>query len=222
MLFFDIGANIGKWAVPHVNIYDRVIAIEPSPIAFKKLVENMERLPKCLSRNVVCLNYAVHNTDNKYINFYDCKKHRYSTTNKLWLLDKKSRYYGKEHRVIPCRAIKLDKMIDLYGWPDLIKVDVEGGEYECLQTLTRKVTSICFEWAAEFLDVTLKCMNHLHSIGYRQVFVQFEDIYDFRPLDSEYIKLSKHESIEDVEEIVHHFAQYESKMRLDWGMIWCK
>lgn len=221
MLFFDVGANIGKWAVANVNIYDRVIAIEPSPIAFNKLTENIEALPKCLSRNVICLNYAIYQTDKTFIDLYECKKHRYSTTNNLWLLDKRSRYYGKEHTVVPCRTMKLDRMIDLYGYPDLIKVDVEGGEYECLQTLTRKTKCICFEWAREFLEVTAKCLQHLYAVGFRYIYVQFEDIYNFRPADAEYLKIkSTHQ--DDIADIIEHFAKYESKRRLDWGMVWCK
>lgn len=221
MLLFDIGANIGKWTVANVNIYDRVIAIEPSPSAFNKLTENIEALPKCLSQNVICLNYVIYQSDKTFVNFYECKKHRYSTTNSLWLLDKRSRYYGKEHIVIPCRAMKLDQLIDVYGYPDLIKIDVEGGEYECLQTLTRKVSCICFEWAREFLDVATKCLQYLYNLGFKNLYVQFEDIYNFCPVDTEYIKI-KGTHHEDITGMIEHFAKYEGKRRLDWGMIWCK
>jgi FkbM family methyltransferase len=218
MLFFDIGANIGKWTVSNVNMYDSVVAVEPSPMAFSKLLENIDELPRSLSRNVVCINYAVHNSDDSFINLYDCKKHRYSTTNKMWLLDKKSRFYGKEHNIVPCRPIKLDQMIQLYGEPDLIKIDVEGGEYECIKTLTRYVSLICFEWALEFLDITQKCIDHLYSIGFREIFVQFEDIYNFRPHPCEYIKIDS----TNLHDTINHFAKYDSSKRLDWGMIWCK
>jgi FkbM family methyltransferase len=218
MLFFDIGANVGRWTVSNVNIHDNVIAVEPSPVAFSKLLENIDALPRSLSTNVICLNYAVHHSDESFINLYDCKKHRYSTTNKMWLLDKNSRYYGKEHKIVQCRPIKLDQMIKLYGEPDLIKIDVEGGEYECIKTLSRMVSLICFEWALEFLDITLKCIDHLYNIGFREMFIQFEDIYNFRPHSSEYIKIK---SI-DLPNAITHFAKYEHSKRLDWGMIWCK
>lgn len=218
MLFFDIGANIGKWTVSNVNVHDVVVAVEPSPTAFSKLLENVDALPRSLSQNVLCINYAIHNSDEQFINLYNCKKHKYSTTNKMWLLDKKSRYYGKEHYVVPCRPFKLDQMIKLYGEPDLIKIDVEGGEYECLKTLTNYVPLICFEWALEFLDITKNCLDHLYSIGFREFFVQFEDIYNFRPHPNEFVKI-ENTSLHDA---ITRFAKYEHSKRLDWGMIWCK
>ena len=218
MLFFDIGANIGKWVVSNVNVHDIVIAVEPSPVAFSKLLENVDALPRSLSRNVICINYAVHDSTEPIINLYDCKKHRYSTTNKLWLQDKKSRFYGKEHKIVPCRPIKLDQMLELYGEPDLIKIDVEGGEYECIKTLTKHVSLLCFEWALEFLEITQKCIDYLFSIGFKEIFVQFEDIYNFRPSSSEFIKIES-TSLNDA---IKHYEKYEHSKRLDWGMIWVK
>lgn len=218
MLFFDIGANIGKWTVSNVNIHDTIVAVEPSPVAFSKLLENVDALPRSVSQNILCLNYAVHNSDDKFINLYDCKKHRYSTTNKMWLLDKKSRYYGKEHKIVPCRPIQIDRMIHLYGEPDLVKIDVEGGEYECIKTLSKHIPMICFEWALEFLEITQKCIEHLFALGFSEFFIQFEDVYNFRPHSDEFIKI---ESM-NLNDAITHFAKYEHSKRLDWGMIWCK
>lgn len=219
MLFFDIGANIGAWTVANIDMQNTIVAVEPSPKAFSILKKNINNLPASLSQNVILLNYAVNS--HPTIDFYECKKHRYSTTNKDWLTDKKSRFYGKEYSTIKCNAKTLDSLITLYGMPDLIKIDVEGGEYECLKTLTQKVPQICFEWAQEFADIAYKCICYLFNLGFKLFYVQFEDIHDFKPIDNEYIKLSFIEQI-DLEAIIKHFAKYEPKRRLDWGMIWCK
>ncbi len=32
--------------------------------------------------------------------------------------------------------ITINKLIECYGVPDLIKIDVKGGEYECISLLT--------------------------------------------------------------------------------------
>jgi FkbM family methyltransferase len=219
MLFFDIGANIGAWTVRNVNHHNSIVAVEPSPTAFSVLKHNMNNLPSVLSDNVILLNYAI--SSEPVIDFYECKKHRYSTTNKDWITDKKSRFYGKEFSVIKCKAKTLDSLLTLYGMPDLIKIDVEGGEYQVLKTLTQKVPQVCFEWAQEFADITHKCICYLFNLGFKYFYVQFEDIYDFRPSEDEYIKVSSIEQV-DVEAIIKHFAKYEPKRRLDWGMIWCK
>ena len=41
-MFFDIGANIGKWSLSNVNNCEKIIAIEASPYTFKRLVDNYE------------------------------------------------------------------------------------------------------------------------------------------------------------------------------------
>ncbi|MEI7736962.1 MAG: hypothetical protein WCI49_15945, partial [Ferruginibacter sp.] len=40
-LFFDIGANIGNWAKSNMLHYDKIIAIEASESAYKKLKETI-------------------------------------------------------------------------------------------------------------------------------------------------------------------------------------
>jgi FkbM family methyltransferase len=212
MLFFDIGANIGKWSVSNVNSIDKIIAVEASPRAFSILRENIDMLPRSLSHNIILLNYAVSNE--KEVDFYECKKHRYSTTNIDWVADKKSRFHGKEYTTMKCKTITLDKMIDLYGVPDLLKIDVEGGEYECLQTLSQKTPYICFEWAMEFLDLADKCLLYLYQLGYNYAFVQYEDMYQFRPRDCDY------KPIEEMGDMLKLFPN--RGRRNDWGMIWCK
>jgi FkbM family methyltransferase len=219
MLFFDIGANVGAWTVANINLHNTIVVVEPSPTAFSILRQNIENLPSSLSPNVIFLNYAI--SHDNTIDFYECKKHRYSTTNKDWVINKKSKFLENEYATIKCKTKTLDSMIALYGMPDLIKIDVEGGEYQCLQTLTQKVPKICFEWVQEFADITHNCICYLFDLGFRQFYVQFEDNHDYPPCEDEYIKLSDAEQI-DIEAIVKHFAKYEANRSLDWGMIWCK
>ncbi len=49
-MFFDIGANIGNWSLSNVNLCDKIIAIEASPITYKKLVNN------CKNDKIILLN----------------------------------------------------------------------------------------------------------------------------------------------------------------------
>jgi predicted RNA methylase len=34
-MFFDIGANIGKWSVANIKRCDKIVTIEASPITFE-------------------------------------------------------------------------------------------------------------------------------------------------------------------------------------------
>ena len=65
-------------------------------------------------------------------------------------------------------TITLDKLVRAYGTPDLIKIDVEGYEYEVLQGLSEKQKIICFEWHEEEYENLLKIVAHLQKIGYNK------------------------------------------------------
>lgn len=203
-MFFDIGANIGKWSLSNLNNSPKIIAVEAAPKTFHELTMNTREYS-----NIICLNFAVCNTEKEYIEFYECVCDTLSTLNKDWLESEKSRFYNYPYNTIKCKTISIDKLIEIYGIPDLIKVDVEGGEFYCISSLTQKVNSLCFEWAAETNDVTIKCLDYLVSIGYNEFSTQFEDDYLYRPTiytDINSIKNSINKAIP----------------KKDWGMIWAK
>src|SRR5437868_5634039 len=113
----------------------------------------------------MCLNYAVSSSQEDFITFYDCDANTLSTSNIDWLQSSKSRFFCyTPYQTIKCKTISIDRLIELYGVPDLIKIDVEGGEYDTLKSLTAKAKNICFEWAAEMNDITLNCIQSIQII----------------------------------------------------------
>ena len=99
----------------------------------------------------------------------------------------------------------------MYGVPDLIKIDVEGGELDCIKSLTRKVNTLCFEWASETNDITFNCLDYLHQLGYHKYFIQFEDEYTYKPDDSLYYDINTAKD-----------KLSRTIVKQDWGMMWCK
>jgi hypothetical protein len=93
--------------------------------------------------------------------------------------------------------------------PDLIKIDVEGGEYTCIKSLTQKVKCLCFEWAAETIDITFNCLDYLYTLGFCNFYCQNGDAYDFRPT-----------IFYDIQNIKQKISLMIPKK--DWGMIWCE
>ena len=132
------------------------------------------------------VNYAVCNNNGADIKFYQAEADTISTINKDWLTSEISRFYNQPYREITCKTITIDKLIEQYGLPDLIKIDVQGGEYECILSLTKKVKLLCFEWASETNDITFKCIDYLLKLGYAQFYIQNGDNYLFRPQDNDF------------------------------------
>ena len=118
----------------------------------------------------------------------------------------KSRFYNSPHTPIICKSITLDKLIEDYGTPDLIKIDVEGGEHLVLLSLSKKTPLICFEWASEMNDITFNCLDHLQKLGYNEFFVQYKDEYTFISL----IYKTLNEVRDELLKTVH---------KLDWEMV---
>jgi len=175
-MYFDIGANIGKWSQVNSNPGIRIISVEADPDTYRKLASNS------MGKNIICENYAVCDSSNTSITFYKCMSaDTISTLNRDWLANPLSRFNNEPFTEIVCRTISLDGLITKHGVPDLIKVDVEGGEYECIHSLSQKVKNLCFEWASETNYITFKCLDYLQSLGYDKFYVQYEDAYTFRP-----------------------------------------
>lgn len=104
-----------------------------------------------------------------------------STLNENWLSESKSRFYGQKYDKITCKTRTIDSLIIEYGKPELIKIDVEGGEYECIKSLSQKVDCLCFEWASETNDITYACLDYLHTLGFSLFYIQKNDAYTFVP-----------------------------------------
>lgn len=204
-MYFDIGANIGKWSLANIHNCNKIIAIEASPSTYITLLNTVTHH----TNKILCINNAVCNSEKEYVDFYECECNTISTLNKEWLTSKESRFYNSKYNIIKCKTVTLDKLIEKYGIPELIKIDVEGGEFESISSLTKKVNSLCFEWASETNNITFQCIDYLHNLGYTDFSIQYEDNYLYRPSIYTDITTIKNELI-------------NTKPKHDWGMIWVK
>jgi FkbM family methyltransferase len=123
-MYFDIGANIGKWSQANNMAATKIIAVEAVPITFQKLVA-----ASTLYKHILCENYAVCDNSENDILFYNCTDaDTISTLNKDWLTDPSSRFNNFSYNEIICKTITLDALILKYGLPVLIKIDVASYE----------------------------------------------------------------------------------------------
>ena len=197
-LIFDIGYNAGKFAQACFETYPgcTVVGVEPNRSLIdyewsKNSVEGqahwrangefMEEAFEILAYNrehhslkLIPALVAATNTDP--VTLYLCERSPGVTTAaESWC--KKSRFavgsaalggrasWNYKKKV---QAITLDDLVDRYGTPDLIKVDVEGYEYEVLRGLTAKQKLICLEWSEELMEPALSSVEHLQQLGYEE------------------------------------------------------
>ena len=208
MLIFDIGANIGRYSLTYAKDSENtIISVEASPNTYNILKINMSPFT-----NVTALEYAVCNSKEPYITFYNCQSDTLSTLDINWLSSSDSRFGDHVGKFSPIqvKTITLDALIDKYGVPDMLKIDVEGAEEGVIRSLSKKVPILLFEWAAEWKDSLKLAIDHLTSLGFTRFHVQKEDKYSYYPLDFE---MSSEEC---------KFFLNNSLNKVDWGMIWAK
>ena len=131
--FYDVGANIGLygWLVCSISSTRKTIAFEPDP-------QNLELLG--MTQALAKLeNWQVNGIalSDKCGNFSFFQDSITSATGTLSLDDKPwiEKYLGCKTQTIEVKTSTMDQILDSAQWPSLIKIDVEGHEYECLKGL---------------------------------------------------------------------------------------
>lgn len=188
MLLFDIGANRGDAVVAGLQKgFDKIVAVEAAPKVFTQLVCNFIYEPK-----VIPLKFAVSDVDDERIEFFECVEDGLSSLNKDWLTDESLPYAGKEYRTVEVTTITIDSLVELYGKPDLIKIDVEGAEWDVFHGITENHGMLTFEWTDVTLSEHMEQLLYLQDIEYTEFAPQFitnhlEEPTVWFPLESEYI-----------------------------------
>ena len=164
-LVFDIGANGGNKAIIFAKSCARVVCVEPSPEAAHILAERFAN-----HENVIIVPSGVGSCSGSLPFHVFGGTDPYNTFSLKWVdsLSASSDEAGlaKEVQdVIQISVTTLDKLIDEYGLPSYIKIDVEGYEAEVLKGLTRNVNMISFECnLPEFEREALECLERLDEI----------------------------------------------------------
>jgi FkbM family methyltransferase len=165
-IVFDIGANMGNRVEAFVAIGAKVIALEPQ----RKCVGYLNK--RFAGDDVKVIAKGVGSKE-EIKDFFVSDVSTLSTFSEDWMNTvKESRF--KDHqwnKVEQIQITTLDALINEYGKPKFIKIDVEGFEAEVLKGLTNTIDYICFEYAVpEFKSRLIECMNVLNNISNAVVF----------------------------------------------------
>ncbi|MBN2152782.1 MAG: FkbM family methyltransferase [Candidatus Lokiarchaeota archaeon] len=158
-LAFDIGAYRGLISDILLALGAKVVIVEPNPEMSAALQKKYQE-----KSDVTVLNMGAGSADCE-LDFHINEKIPQSCTFSEAFISE-SRYSLRTWEgTVRVPVAKLDTLIDKYGTPKFIKIDVEGYEWSVIQGLTKKVPFITYEFHREFMEDTKKCAAHLSSLG---------------------------------------------------------
>jgi FkbM family methyltransferase len=161
-LCFDVGANIGNRVKIFLKLNAEVIAIEPQSecvgilnIVFGKN-QHLKIIRGALGESEG--EAAIMISDSSTI----------SSMSPEWINAVKesgrfAEFVWNRKQNVPLTT--LDNLIEQYGTPAFIKIDVEGFEYKVVRGLSRPVSVLSLEYVPEVIESTYKCIDYLQHLG---------------------------------------------------------
>lgn len=160
-LIFDVRDNTGEKAAIFKKWSKRVVCFEPSTNSVKTLknrvaFSNIIISPVAIrNKNSICELYVVENVETL------------NSINKKQLTEViQHAAKGSKIRTINVQTETLDNMIEKFGKPQYIKIDVEGNEKEVIFGLSEPVNFLSFEnCTPDFLEEGICSIDHLQKIS---------------------------------------------------------
>jgi len=205
-LVFDIGANSGQNIDLFKSKFKKVIAFEPNPKLYESLLNYFS------DENVIVDNRALSNKE-EIKEFRISNMDVLSTFSEDWINNGRFAGHYKWNEFVEVQTTTLNSIINEFGIPDYIKIDVEGYEYEVLLSFSMLLenTIISFEWSEEQKEKIESILKHLSDLGYTNYSFTHAD----KVLFDEEIDWKQLENLNLIEKLVPKRKQW-------WGMIYVK
>ena len=162
-LVFDLGAHAGNRTRAFAAMGCRTVAVEPQP-DFARLL----RLLFARSPAVEVIEAAVGSEPGHTPLFISERFPTVTTTAARWHDTRalEPDFAGvRWERQIDVETTTLDRLIDRFGMPVFVKIDVEGSEPAVLAGLSQPVQALSFEYLPRALDYARDCTARLRALG---------------------------------------------------------
>lgn len=166
-LIFDIGANIGDLTKIFSRLSSKVISVDPDPYNINILNSRFHN-----DKNIIVLENALASKEGVAIFHIQSHGHAFNTLSDKWvniLSNKEANRFQPNldfKNTIEVKITTLDILINKYGIPDFIKIDVEGFEKDVIMGLNQEISLVSFENnLPEFLNEGIWVINHLLNIN---------------------------------------------------------
>lgn len=155
-LVFDIGANVGVLSAVFASLGARVVALEPNTDCVRHI-----QLSYAGKQIQVVQAAAGAKNGLTLLSVADDRDVRSSVSddwmNSMGKQDESYRGIWSRQIVVP--MLTLDTLIEHFGTPYFIKIDVEGFEEQVLSGLSAQPALISFEFTAAFLEPAMRCLD---------------------------------------------------------------
>jgi FkbM family methyltransferase len=166
-LVFDVGAHRGEDSEFYLKLGYRVIAVEANPELCRSLKERFAEHVR--SGAFTLAPYAIDSKDGEIVFYINRQLSVWGTASPDWALRNKG--MGADSEEIRVPAIRFAKLLNRYGCPYYLKVDIEGADMQCIRALREipgRPKYLSVESSKTSWDDLLEEFRVLEELGYRQ------------------------------------------------------
>ncbi len=165
-LAFDIGAHAGNRTRALAALGCRVVAVEPQQDFSRLLRAMFARTP-----GVTVVDEAIGRSAGRATLSVSERTPTVTTLSPAWREARgaDADFAGvRWNRSVEVAMTTLDALIERFGAPSFVKIDVEGAETDVLAGLSHAVPALSFEYLPRALDLVAECARRLAELGHYQ------------------------------------------------------